>query len=56
MTCQRCCGLLVEDHFIDLGVQESGDHLWLRLLHLRVLNLLFLLRRELRRGGGSILQ
>ena len=30
MFCQRCHGLLIEDHCIDLGVQESGKHLLLR--------------------------
>jgi hypothetical protein len=30
LFCQRCHGLLIDDHFIDLGVQESGKHLWIR--------------------------
>ena len=28
MFCQRCHGLMVLDHYIDM--QDSGEHLWLR--------------------------
>ena len=27
MPCQRCQGLMIEDHFIDM--EEGGRHLWL---------------------------
>ena len=28
MVCQRCHGLMVVDHFIDM--EDGGEHLWLR--------------------------
>lgn len=30
MACHRCHGLMVENPFINMGVQENGEHLWLR--------------------------